>query len=83
MTRPRTLAVAVTAVAGLVALSAWLFAWSLEKATLLAPIIVATAGATAFILVLWTKIAWESLRHSSHPVCPCRLRPKNVPAQVL
>ena len=68
MTRPRTLAAAVAAVAGLVALSAWLFAWSLEKAALLAPVIVATVGATAFILVLWTKIAWEGLRRTSHPV---------------
>ena len=68
MTRAHTLAVAAAAVAVLVALSAWLFQWSLENAVLLAPVIVATAGATAFIFVLWAKIAWEGLRRSSHPV---------------
>lgn len=68
MARPRTLAAATAAVAGLVALSALFFGWSLEKATLLAPVIVATAGATGFLLVLWTKIAWEGLRRSGHPV---------------
>jgi hypothetical protein len=67
MTRPRTLGVAA-AVVGLVLVSALLFQWSLEKAALLAPLIVATAGATAFIFVLWAKIAWEGLRRSEHPV---------------
>jgi hypothetical protein len=63
----RVLTAAAAAVAGLVAVSAWLFQWSVEKAALLAPVIVATAGATAFIFLLWTKIAWESLRRSRHP----------------
>ena len=66
--RARVLFPAFAAVAALVALSAWLFQWSAEKAALLAPIVVATAGATAFIFVLWGKIAWESLRRSRHPV---------------
>jgi hypothetical protein len=61
-------AVAAAAVAVLVALSAWLFEWSAERAALLAPVIVATAGATAFIFVLWAKIAWEGVRRSRHPV---------------
>jgi hypothetical protein len=64
----RVLVPAAAAVVALVAVSAWLFQWSAEKATLLAPVIVATAGATAFIFVLWTKIAWEGLRRSGHPV---------------
>jgi len=68
MTRTRTYGVAVAAVVGLVLVSALLFQWSLEKAALLAPLIVATAGATAFIFVLWGKIAWEGLRRSEHPV---------------
>jgi hypothetical protein len=63
----RVLTAAAAAVAGLVAVSAWLFQWSVEKAALLAPVIVATAGATAFIFLLWTKIAWESLRRARHP----------------
>lgn len=68
MTRPRTLGVAAAAVAALVVVSALLFQWSLGKAALLAPLIVVTAGATAFIFVLWGKIAWEGLRRSEHPV---------------
>jgi hypothetical protein len=68
VTRTGTLAVAAAAVVALVVVSALLFQWSLEKAALLAPIIIATAGATAFIFVLWGKIAWEALRRTSHPV---------------
>ena len=68
MTRTGTLAVVGAAVVALVFVSAWLFQWSLEKAAYLAPVIVATAGATAFIFVLWGKIAWEGLRRSEHPV---------------
>jgi hypothetical protein len=68
VTRAHTFAAAAAIVAGLVALSAWLFQWSVEQATLLAPVIVATAGATAFIFVLWAKVAWEGLRRSRHPV---------------
>ena len=68
MPRTRTLGVAAAAVVALVLVSALLFQWSLEKAALLAPLIVATAGATAFIFVLWGKIAWEGLRRSEHPV---------------
>ena len=68
MTRTRTFGVAAAAVVALVLASALLFQWSLEKAALLAPLIVATAGATAFIFVLWGKIAWEGLRRSEHPV---------------
>ena len=66
----RTTAVAVSTgvVIALVAVSSWLFRWSLEEAAVLAPVIVVTAGATAFIVVLWGKIVWESLRHSRHPV---------------
>ena len=67
MTQTRTIAVAGAAVIALVLLSALLFQWPLEKAALLAPVIVVTAGATAFIFVLWGKIAWEALRTTSHP----------------
>jgi len=45
----------------------WLFEMPLTRAAILAPIIVASVGATAFILVLWTKVAVESLRGSAHP----------------
>jgi hypothetical protein len=66
--RSSAFAASAAAVAALVALSTWLFEWSFEKAALLAPVIVATAGATAFVFVLWTKIAWESLRGARNPV---------------
>jgi hypothetical protein len=66
--RAPALAIAATAVVVLVGLSAWLFRWSVERAALLAPVIVATAGATAFIFVLWVKIAREALRQARHPV---------------
>lgn len=64
----RVLAAWILMTAVLVGVAAWLFQWSLEKAALLAPVVVATAGATAFIAVLWTKIVWESLRRARHPV---------------
>jgi hypothetical protein len=44
------------------------FRLPLERAAVLAPVIVATAGATAFVVVLWTKIAVESLRRQRHPL---------------
>jgi hypothetical protein len=66
--RASVLVPAAAAVAALVAVSAWLFQWPAEKAALLAPVVVATAGATAFIFLLWTKIALEGLRHARHPV---------------
>jgi hypothetical protein len=65
--RPAVLALAAAAVAGLVAGTALLFRMPLERAAVLAPVIVATAGATAFLLVLWTRIAWESVRRQRHP----------------
>ena len=62
----RRLALAAAACLALVLAAALLFRMSLEKALLLAPVIVATAGATAFIVVLWTKIAVECLRGQRH-----------------
>jgi hypothetical protein len=61
--RTRTVAAATAASVGLTLLAAWLFEWSFEKAALLAPVIVAAVGAGAAVLVLWTRVAWESLRH--------------------
>jgi hypothetical protein len=65
--RLRHVALSALGCVALVLLTALLFRMSLERALLLAPILVATAGATAFILVLWTKIAVESLRGHRHP----------------
>ena len=65
--RPRYVALSALACAALVLLTAWLFRMSLERAAVLAPVIVATAGATAFVLVLWTKVAVDSLRRQRRP----------------
>ena len=33
----------------------------------LAPVIVLAVGAAAGLVVLWTKVGWESVRRQSHP----------------
>ena len=65
--RPRLLIASTLAVAGTTALTAWLLEWSFEKAALYAPVIVAAFGAGTAVVVLWTRVAWESLRKSRHP----------------
>jgi thiol:disulfide interchange protein len=54
-------------VAGLVLLTVWLFDLKLERAAVLAPVLVVVAGAVAGLVVLWTKIGWESIRRREHP----------------
>ena len=44
-----------------VVLALWLD-WSFERAVILAPIVVAVVGAVGFLVVLWSRIAWESVR---------------------
>jgi hypothetical protein len=51
----------------IVGLAAWLFDMSVERAALLAPVIVATVGITVALAILWTKVAAESLRRQRHP----------------
>jgi ATP/ADP translocase len=55
-------AAVAAACAGLTALAAWLLDWSFERAAVLSPVVVAVAGAVAFLVVLWTRVAWESIR---------------------
>ena len=52
---------------GLVLLVAWIMAWPLEKAVYLAPVIVVGAAAAIGLLILWGKVAVESLRESRRP----------------
>jgi uncharacterized membrane protein len=52
----------VAAVAAVTGLTAWLLGWSVEHALILSPVVVMVAGAIAFLVVLWTRIAWESIR---------------------
>jgi hypothetical protein len=60
--RLQVVLLSVAACAGLTALAAWLLDWSFERAAILSPLVVAVAGAVAFLVVLWTRIAWESIR---------------------
>ena len=66
MTR-RALAISAVACTALVLATAWLFEMPLERAAILAPVIVVTLGATAFIVALWTKIISDTLRAQRHP----------------
>jgi Na+-transporting NADH:ubiquinone oxidoreductase subunit NqrD len=58
----RAIAISLAACLGLVVLTALLLDWSLEKAIILAPVIVVVAGAAGFLVVLWAKIIRESIR---------------------
>ena len=58
---------ASVAVAALVLLAAWLFRWPLEQAALLAPVIVVAVGAAAGLVVLWSRVALETLRRRRPP----------------
>jgi hypothetical protein len=52
---------------GLVLVAAWIMAWPLEKAVYLAPVIVIGAAAAVGLLILWGKVAVQSLRESRRP----------------
>ncbi len=52
---------------GLVVLVAWIMAWPLEKAVYLAPVIVIGTAAAVGLLILWGKVAVQSLRESRRP----------------
>lgn len=67
MTRPRLAVASALVSVGLVFLAAWVFELKLERAIALAPVIVLAVGAAAGLLVLWTRVALESLRRSRHP----------------
>jgi hypothetical protein len=56
------LLLALAACAGLTALAAWILDWSFQRAATLSPVIVVVVGAAAFLVVLWTRVAWESIR---------------------
>ncbi len=52
----------LAACAGLTALAAWILDWSFQRTAMLSPVIVVVFGAAAFLVVLWTRVAWESVR---------------------
>jgi hypothetical protein len=58
---------ALVVIIGLVLLTAWIMAWPLEKAVYLAPVIVVGGAAAVGLLILWGKVAAQSLRESRRP----------------
>ena len=65
--RALRLPVAAVAVAAMVALTAVLMGWPLERAVYLAPIIVVGFAAAAGLLILWGKVALQQLRETRRP----------------
>jgi hypothetical protein len=59
------LLVSLAVCAGLTALAAWILDWSFQRAATLSPVIVVVFGAAAFLVVLWTRVALDSLRSRS------------------
>ena len=53
--------------AALVLLAVWLFELPLDRAAVLAPVLVIVFGAAAGLVVLWTCVGWDSLRRRPHP----------------
>ena len=58
---------ASVAVTGLVLLAAWLGELPLERAALLAPVLVVGVAAAAGLLVLWGRVGYQHFRESRHP----------------
>jgi hypothetical protein len=58
---------ALAAVLVLVATTSWVLAWPFERALFLAPVIVVCGAAVVGLLILWGKIAFNSLRESRRP----------------
>ncbi|HJW67328.1 MAG TPA: hypothetical protein VLZ04_02100 [Gaiellaceae bacterium] len=53
--------------AALVLLVVGVFEVSLERAAVLAPVIVLAFGAAAAVIVLWAKVGWEALQRRRRP----------------
>jgi uncharacterized membrane protein YidH (DUF202 family) len=51
----------------MVAATALLMGWPLERAVYLAPVIVVGFAAVAGLLILWGKVAWQQLRETKRP----------------
>ena len=59
-----TASVAITA---LVLITVWVTDLSLERAMLLAPVLVVGVAAVAGLLVFWGRVGFDSLRRARHP----------------
>jgi hypothetical protein len=60
-------ALAIVACVGAAFAVAHLFELSAAHIAVLAPVIVLGAAAVAGLALLWTRVAWESLKHARHP----------------
>ena len=58
---------ASVAVTTLVVITVWLTDLSMERAILLAPVLVIGAAAAAGLVVFWSRVGWDSLRKARHP----------------
>jgi hypothetical protein len=65
--RSLRIGIALAVVFGLVLLTALIMGWPLEKAIYLAPVIVVATAALLGLLILWSKVAVQSLRESRRP----------------
>jgi hypothetical protein len=54
-------------VTAIVAVTVWVTDLSLERAALLAPVLVIGLAAATGLAVFWTRVGWESLRQARHP----------------
>ena len=59
--------VALGAIVGMVAFTAWFMGWPIERAVYLAPVIVIGFAALAGLLILWVKVALQQLRETRRP----------------
>jgi integral membrane sensor domain MASE1 len=61
------LVAASAVVTALVLVTVWLTDLSLQRAILLAPVLVIGVAAVAGLLVFWSRVGWESFRKSRRP----------------
>jgi len=65
--RTLRLSAGLLVVIGLVVATALVLGWPIERAVYLAPVIVVAAAALIGLLILWGKVATQSLRESKRP----------------
>jgi hypothetical protein len=65
--RPKLVVGSAIACVASVAIAAFVFELRLERAIVLAPVIVVCFGALIGLFALWTRVAWESIKRRRHP----------------
>jgi predicted neutral ceramidase superfamily lipid hydrolase len=65
--RSLRIGIALAVVFGLVVLASLIMGWPVERAVYLAPVIVVAAAAFLGLLILWGKVAVQSLQESKRP----------------